>query len=134
MLFTPEKVIHYTEGDCWALAVAVQEMTGLPMFAVGYTGDADQSPADRYWCHVVVQVDDRRVLDVRGLRESDEAISEYLKSHGVLWPITQDDLQWEIDDAAQSGFSHCDSWEQIREDAAILVAAHIPEAVSHADR
>lgn len=126
MLFDSEKVIHYTEGDCWALAIAVHELTGLPMLAVGYSGDSEPSN-ERYWCHVVVQVEGLMVLDITGLNPGDVVVSEYMKTHGVFFDISKEDLRLPIEDADHSGFSHCESWEQIREDAVRLVEAYIPE-------
>lgn len=126
MVSARRKTVHYTQGDCWALAIAVHEMTGLPMLAVGYTGDDGEPPHERYWCHVVIKVDGGMVLDIRGLRPPEEAIAEFMKSHGVLWDITATDLQPSIDDAQTYGFTFCESWEQVREDAMQLIREHLP--------
>jgi hypothetical protein len=127
MLFSTRKLVHYTEGDCWALAIAVSELTGLPMLGVGYADENGVDPNERYWCHVVVKVDDDTVLDIRGLRTPDEVFDEFTKFGGVLYPMARENLQDSLDDVGTYGFIFCDSWKTVTADAEKLVRAYLPD-------
>lgn len=126
MVFSEQKIRHYTEGDCWALAIAVSELTGLPMRGVGYRDERGVDPNERYWCHVVVQVADDQFLDVRGIRTAEEVFEEFTNFGGELYPLVKENLQDSIDDRDIFGFIFCESWEAVKADAAKLVAAYLP--------
>jgi len=130
MVFSERKLVHYTEGDCWALAVAVNELTGLPMRGVGFFADHGEDPDTRQWCHVVIEVAEDTILDIRGLRSVDDVLDEFTKFGGELYPIARENLQDSIDDASAFGFFFCESWDIVRQDAEKLVSAYLPSAVT----
>lgn len=125
MVFSERKVIHYTQGDCWALAIAVSEMTGLPLLGVGYNDERGFPSSDRYWCHVVVGLGDGTVLDVRGVRDPEEVFEEFTNFGGELFPMVKSDLQDAVEEVGTHGFIHTDSWETVQSDAEKLVAAYL---------
>lgn len=130
MVFSERKLVHYTEGDCWALAVAVNELTGLPMRGVGFYADHGEDPETRQWCHVVIEVEEDTILDIRGLRSVDDVLDEFTKFGGELYPIARKNLQDSIDDASAFGFFFCESWDTVRQDAEKLVSTYLPGAVA----
>lgn len=132
MVFSEQKIRHYTEGDCWALAIAVSELTGLPMYGVGYRDERGGDPNERYWCHVVVQVAYDKYLDIRGIRTADEVFEEFTNFGGDMYPLVKANLQDSIDDRDIYGFIFCESWEVVQADATKLVAAYLPTPVGSA--
>ena len=126
MPFSERKIRHYTEGDCWALAIAVSELTGYPLYGVGYRDERGVDPNERYWCHIVVQVADDAYLDVRGVRNSEEVFAEFTKFGGEMFPMVKANLQDSIDDIDLYGFIFCESWDVVKADAAELVSTYLP--------
>jgi len=83
---TEQTVVHFTEGDCWLLALKMHELTGKPM------AFANPLPSDPlYWEHVGLQVSVNRILDIEGMwtpkqwREKWAGSKVYGNGDGVLY-------------------------------------------------
>lgn len=78
---------RYTMGNCWELAVILEEETGLPMLACGefqpkdeyvIERDCDYDDLEDSWgLHVVNLVDDKHVVDITGKMHIDECTEKY---------------------------------------------------------
>jgi hypothetical protein len=71
---TPFKVTEntreaFTNGDCWALALAVRQLTGLPLVFSSPDPDGYDEDPEFLWDHVAVTLPDGTVLDVDGIEE-----------------------------------------------------------------
>lgn len=123
-----KKGIWYTQGDCWALALAIHRMTGWPLTALGYA-DEDATPyTERGWVHIVVRVPDGRLLDVRGLREEDECAREFLWSNYSFYEVTPRELLIDFEktgvrDPSPSSLSFASDYSMVVEDAERLLSA-----------
>lgn len=132
-----KKGIWYTEGDCWALALALHRMTGWPMTALGYA-DEDSTPySERGWVHVVVRAPDDRLLDVRGLRDEESCAKEFLWSNYSFYEVTAAELliDFEDDDTrdpSSASLSYAPEWDIVLADARALLA-ELPELPSLTD-
>lgn len=129
--------VWYTEGDCWAFALALHRMTGWPMTALGYADEASVSYEDRGWVHIVVRTPDDRLLDVRGLRDEDSCAREFLWSNYAFFEVTARELliDFEEDDTRDPSpvsLSHAPDWATVQEDARRLLA-ELPELPSLID-
>lgn len=61
-------VVRYTEGDCWALAGALHDLTGWQVVAV-IPDTPDAIPPGKFasdWYHMAVRTPDGRILDIQG--------------------------------------------------------------------
>lgn len=63
-----DAVTAFTEGDCWALAIAVHKMTGWPLVLAGTDSASD---LDGY-SHVMVRMPDGLLLDITGASTVEE--------------------------------------------------------------
>jgi hypothetical protein len=55
-----DKIVQYTKGDCWHLAMKISELTGWPCVELD---------PDMYWDqHVLVQMPDGMLLDITGIQ------------------------------------------------------------------
>lgn len=83
--FDSEVVDDYTCGDCWLLAAAVKDVTGLPFVAYF-------DKADGQWNHVANRLPDGRIVDIEGVW-TPEAWAEkwdrwFLKAETTLPAVT----------------------------------------------
>lgn len=123
-----KKGVWYTEGDCWALALAVHRMTGWPLTALGYA-DEDSTPREeRGWVHVVVRMPDGQLLDVRGIRDEDTCAREFLWSGFSFYEVTAQELLIDFEkdddrDPPASALCYAPDWETVRSDAETLMSA-----------
>lgn len=61
----------YTEGDCWILAFELGLLLDRPIVAVG------PSPFPEWWDHVLVDLEDGRLLDVYGPHRESECLARW---------------------------------------------------------
>lgn len=54
--FSSEVIYAFTEGDCWALALSLNRMTGWPLIFLGR----------EEWVHVLVKTPNGKWLDIHG--------------------------------------------------------------------
>lgn len=105
----PEVIEAFTNGWCWALAVALAAQ--LPNAEViGLGSDV--------WLHVLLRTPDGRFLDVRGLRTWDEVRDEWGQ---VVHHLSDADWEW-MDERCQPHVM-----ESSRSVAAAVIAATWPE-------
>lgn len=125
------KGIWYTEGDCWALALALHRTTGWPMVALGYEDEETTPYQERGWVHVVVRTPDDRLLDVRGIRDEEACAREFLWSNYSFFEVTARELLLDFEpddprDPSPASLSYAPDWSTVVEDAQRLIAG-VPE-------
>lgn len=132
-----KKDIWYTEGDCWALALALHRKTGWPMVALGYEDEESTPYTERGWVHVVVRTPDDRLLDVRGVRDEESCAREFLWSNYSFFEVTARELLLDFEpddprDPSPASLSHAPDWDTVVSDAHRLMA-ELPELPSFID-
>lgn len=78
--FTDDEVERFTCGDCWQLAITINNMYGLPIALLGVADSSDGVIGDDtewMWVHAVNVVSQNCYLDVEGLMDSDEMCEAY---------------------------------------------------------
>lgn len=72
-------------GDCWRLAKAIHDISGLPIYAVGcsHTGPAE---LERDWSHMFVALGDGNLLDVRGIWSEAAMLDEWKEAYEFCHP------------------------------------------------
>lgn len=104
-------ITAFTEGDCWALAIVLSEMTSWPCVCIGVT---DAYASDE-WGHVMVLMPDGMLLDITGPRHPDEV--------DEIWGSGQ----WERgiasikDDMFDTSLIFCADWDVVRNVASVLL-------------
>lgn len=89
-----DAITVFTEGDCWALAVAIHDLTGWPLVAAGIGDDAD------WWDHMLVETPNGKLMDIFGEKDSSVVEAEW----GRLGPATRENAQGEMLDKNQLSF------------------------------
>lgn len=73
-----EQYVAFTEGDCWILAKAVQDITDYPIVVAGHA-------EDDLWCHMGNLAPDGSVWDANGRHENTETFlakwADYIESN-----------------------------------------------------
>ena len=68
---TEKAEVAFTQGDCWRLAIAINQLSGLPLIFTAFEWPEGENPLDYpesfYWTHVGNQLPDGRVIDVQGV-------------------------------------------------------------------
>lgn len=67
-----EIVDAFTNGDCWRLALSLNSLAGLPIYAVCSL----DCPRDT-WCHVFNQLPDGSFIDIMGIHSESEMLSKW---------------------------------------------------------
>lgn len=75
--FQPDEIRAFTQGDCWALALALHEATGWQLVAIGYSDEWAQPLEYRSWEHVGVRRADGKVVDITGVHEEPEWLARW---------------------------------------------------------
>ena len=84
-----DAITAFTEGDCWALALSVNKLTGWPLvFLCDESGDGEH-PAG-YWMHVMVKHPKGKWLDAHGLN-TPKQIRKYWYTNSVY--VTEDRVE-----------------------------------------
>jgi len=116
---TPETEVAFTRGHCHALAVALHEATGWPIYEAYYDGhlpDPDEAGG-----HFAVKCPDGRIVDVMGAYTEDE---EAFPGWGVATWVPSDiaRIQWAV------------NWDGYRplEDALDLARSLVPHVLRRA--
>lgn len=89
-----DAITVFTDGDCWALAVAIHDLTGWPLVAAGVGPDAD------WWDHVLVETPNGKLMDIHGEQDRSTVRAEW----GRLGPVTREQAQGDCLDKNQLSF------------------------------
>ena len=106
MKITDELIYRYTCGDCWILALALNELTEWPLMLFGEW--EDRRRAGRYeevfmWNHAAVQSRPRFIVDIYGEQTAEKAAKPFVNMFydGYYWrQFSYDEYMREMADHA----------------------------------
>jgi len=111
-----EGVIYaFTQGDCWRLALAMRDLTGLPL--------AFATPGlvlNDYWVHVGLKVGEK-ILDIKGLHSAADWGKEWVGDNGHVFYASSDE-----DVEALTGMQYS-QFSTVRAPAKKLLKRYAPE-------
>ena len=96
--YTFETVSRFCNGECGALAEAIERRTGWPIYLVYRSAYSPE--------HAVVQIPDGRFLDIQGLFMEDDLLEEWRahKIEEMTTSFAEEDLFWhDEDDVVRAG-------------------------------
>jgi hypothetical protein len=119
-----EALRHYGWGQCGILAYALLDLALASRLALCVRSSASRPFEDESWCHLLVALEDGRLIDIHGVRDEHELCTEWERFHSVREPVELVDIN--IDEARRlCGDARIDisqvEWQLARTMAATLL-------------
>lgn len=70
----------FTYGDCWALAIEVNKITGWQIVAIGCDEQSRYPENRRDWCHMANRTPEGKIIDITGISTPEETLEEWAPS------------------------------------------------------
>lgn len=109
----------YTEGDCWALAWALHEITGLPVVLAG---------TRETWQHVFVHAGRNKYLDITGFNTRKEAVG-WSYDNTLVWlkKYEMESVDTYLDAIEWDNFLYLGEWDEARGMAGLIRAKYLAQ-------